>query len=893
MSVADELVSIPSGARFCRADLHIHSYGGSHDVKDPTMTPQGIVTTALNEDVSVIALTDHNEISNVQEALAAAVGKPLLVVPGVELSTPQGHLLVYFDAYEHLERFHGKLSFGDRGTQTSRCQTGILECLKAIDGAHGFAVLAHVDGNGGFEKTLSGFPPYKGDVLASPSLLGLELKEATSVVSYGASDPEQQRVQLGNKRIGALGLGDKQYLARVLFSDAHSIATLGRNAQGNRKLTRIKMDSPSFNGIRIALQDADARIRLEDEIPQSVPFILGIKLEGGFLDGQAVHFSRNLNCIIGGRGAGKSTVFEAARVIAPKASSSKLVDSEVWPEKITVVWVDQAGQQHTVERLIGEESQNADDPILGSTSFPIESYSQSETAETSTKAQDNPAILLQYLDHFVDLGELSAREESARDELLANQTELEKAQTQVARIPDFRKLLASAQQQLKALESANAAEVVALERKIAEERTIRESIEKRVTDLRAEVSSSSIDEILGDIQGAAKAEDLRVGAAEFKVIAQLASDFASQSRKNHQLLETKAVALTADVKKQIELWRQRERAFLADIDQKKKDLLGQGIKLDSMYIKKLAADESSHSKNLKLLAEWEKRLLKLRAERRDLLKARLEWRAAISKERLAFSTKANAILKNALTDLSVNIKFISGAHSPEAEEIIKDALNWRTSQVPRAALLVEQVPIPQLLSAIQKNNPLPIQQVTASDGARPFNHTDALEVLKVLGQSPHIYRLERCLFDDRPKITVTKKVIQRNGTVQYQSKDFSKLSLGQQQSVLLALMLSSESTSPLIIDQPEDNLDGEFIFHSIVPVLRAAKERRQIIVVTHNPNIAVLGDAEEIIALKSTNDKSMVVTRGSIDETNTKKIVCQILEGAEAAFRRRAKMYGI
>jgi DNA repair ATPase RecN len=106
-------------------------------------------------------------------------------------------------------------------------------------------------------------------------------------------------------------------------------------------------------------------------------------------------------------------------------------------------------------------------------------------------------------------------------------------------------------------------------------------------------------------------------------------------------------------------------------------------------------------------------------------------------------------------------------------------------------------------------------------------------------------------------------------------------------------MLSSDSNMPLIIDQPEDNLDSEFIFHSLVPVLRAAKERRQVIVVTHNPNIAVLGDAELIIALKSTSDKSMIVARGSIDEPITKKMVCQILEGAEEAFRRRARMYGV
>ena len=96
--------------------------------------------------------------------------------------------------------------------------------------------------------------------------------------------------------------------------------------------------------------------------------------------------------------------------------------------------------------------------------------------------------------------------------------------------------------------------------------------------------------------------------------------------------------------------------------------------------------------------------------------------------------------------------------------------------------------------------------------------------------------------------------------------------MGQQQSVLLALMLSADSVAPLIIDQPEDNLDGEFIYQSLVPVLRRAKERRQVIVVTHNANIAVLGDAEQIVALKSTSDKSGIVARGSIDEPATKAI---------------------
>ena len=206
MSVSDELTAIPSGARFYRVDLHIHSFGGSHDVRDGTMTPDGIVKTAIAEGLSAIAVTDHNEINNVAQTITAGDRGGLLVLPGVELSTPQGHLLVYFDTYELLDKYYGKLSLADRASQQSRCQTGLLDCLNLIDSAHGFAILAHVDADGGFEKSVLGFPPSKGDVIVHPSLLGFELKSAQSQIFYSDLDPEPQRIGLGKKRLTALAL---------------------------------------------------------------------------------------------------------------------------------------------------------------------------------------------------------------------------------------------------------------------------------------------------------------------------------------------------------------------------------------------------------------------------------------------------------------------------------------------------------------------------------------------------------------------------------------------------------------------------------------------------------------------------------------------------------------
>ena len=95
-----------------------------------------------------------------------------------------------------------------------------------------------------------------------------------------------------------------------------------------------------------------------------------------------------------------------------------------------------------------------------------------------------------------------------------------------------------------------------------------------------------------------------------------------------------------------------------------------------------------------------------------------------------------------------------------------------------------------------------------------------------------------------------------------------------------------------IIDQPEDDLDNAFIFKSVVTTLRQIKERRQVILVTHNANIAVLGDSELILPMRRTGDKGEAFDRGAIDRPQTSQAVQNILEGGELAFRRRKEIYG-
>ena len=90
-----------------------------------------------------------------------------------------------------------------------------------------------------------------------------------------------------------------------------------------------------------------------------------------------------------------------------------------------------------------------------------------------------------------------------------------------------------------------------------------------------------------------------------------------------------------------------------------------------------------------------------------------------------------------------------------------------------------------------------------------------------------------------------------------------------------------------------DSLSFHLVQSLPVTSLRRAKERRQIIIVTHNANIAILSDAEQILVLKSTSERAQITARGSIDDATTRDAACNILEGSKEAFNTRAKVYGI
>lgn len=139
--------------------------------------------------------------------------------------------------------------------------------------------------------------------------------------------------------------------------------------------------------------------------------------------------------------------------------------------------------------------------------------------------------------------------------------------------------------------------------------------------------------------------------------------------------------------------------------------------------------------------------------------------------------------------------------------------------------------------------------------------------------------------------------VRLNYGLRYNGVDLEKLSPGMKGIVLLILYLimDNEDRRPLIIDQPEENLDNESIYKLLVPHFRRAKMDRQIIIVTHNPNLVINTDAEQVVIAtcnKISDHPKISYTAGSLEDPDTRERICAILEGGRSAFQRRERRYG-
>ena len=878
------------GAKFLRADLHIHSYGefGSYDVNDTSMTPMAIVDTAIEKNLSIISITDHNEIQNSHTAIEYAKGKNILVLPGVEISTTQGHLLVYFETFKNLRDFFGNLTIN---ADKTICNQGIVECLDFAKIYGGFGILAHIELSSGFEKTIGRFGPPIEEVLKHENLLGLEINSKVSVNFYTDLDDSPDRKRLLKVRREHLGFDDNYTLPKLMSSDSHTLNRLGTNADGETKLTRFKVDELNFHSIKIALFTHESRIRLENEVPEMRPIIQSIKIEGGLLDNIEIKLSNNLTCIIGSRGAGKSTLLEAIRETSGNNSKSTVVDSDVWPQKIKLKYIDEANQVIDFTREKNSELQNITDPINGITKVDIETYGQGETADTIQHSDENPKVLIDFLDSFLKLSAKCVEDKELISLILENQSESKKLRIGLLSFEETEKALKNEKKKLENLQKEKAGELVKYQNALIKERGIRSELIDNLKQL-----IKNYKEILSDDDTFTNFEalvdkDIIVGKDYFKKVKEIVSDFSKVVKAKSNELNAELSAKITELNEQLNNWKAKEKSIQDKIDAKKIELEKQGIPFDLGQINQISKDIVDYQKIIAKLNLDKKKLKELSSEREALLAKRIQLKNDVFEERNKFAKKANTDLKNTIDGFFISIKYKKGKYSPDFDALLRSKMDWRNLK--KSKVISENLSPLDFVNACKNGNKEILTAIKDSEGSNLLSDFEASSIIEKTVNDNNFEEYEALHFEDFPSITVTKAIKEESGDTKYYSKPISQLSLGQQHSVLLGILMLSDSNKPLIIDQPEDNLDSEFIYKTIVKNLRKIKEQRQVIIVTHNANIAVLGDAELIIPLKSTSIKSHVLSAGSIDRQETREICCEILEGGKRAFIQRQDIYGI
>jgi len=231
-------------------------------------------------------------------------------------------------------------------------------------------------------------------------------------------------------------------------------------------------------------------------------------------------------------------------------------------------------------------------------------------------------------------------------------------------------------------------------------------------------------------------------------------------------------------------------------------------------------------------------------------------------------------------DEEIVISLYAGGITEEYEEKLRNALRGSGMRynelIPR---IVENFSPDEFAKIVHDKDVTQLRNITGIDETR------ANALIDALSNSDDIFIIESMYCDDLPEFKLRikgEKGVEDN----YRTSD--ELSMGQRCTAVLPIIFAV-STNPLIIDQPEDNLDNKYISGNIHHIIKQQKEQRQLIFITHNPNIPVLSESEQNIFLNY-EKKSSVGSTGNVD--SVKDDIVNLLEGGKEAFQFRRKTYG-
>lgn len=892
-----QAMTLPSGASFHRCALQInpHHYaktfrGESSTGADRASHARDMVAKAVELGISVLAVTDHNSVADVGVFRTAAVGYGIHVFPGFELSSSEGvHVLCIYPEDsddERLGRLLGEFGIRDTAPSSDLTNMSFVEILGCVRSQGGVAIAAHVTNDNGLFRTLSGLPRIR--AWQAPELLAVQIPSSVEELSQDFR-PIVENKNPNHKR--ANPVAENLAVAVVNASDVVRPEDLGSPSA----TCWIKMSEVGIEGLRQAFLDPSSRIRLNPregplELPQHSELV-SIAWEGGFLDGTAIHFNSNLNVLVGGRGAGKSTIIESIRsvlALEPVGDEARRSHEGIVRfvlgngTKISLLVRSHrpTEREYRIERTIPNPSlvrdQNGEVSSLSpSDVLPrAEIYGQHEISEIAR----SPERLTRLLDRFVERDEGQVREKTTlRRELERSRRGLLDVRGELRAIEERLAALPGLEETLKQFREAGLEERLREQSLLVREERVLASIPERLAPFRefleglkhdlpvdrTFLSAKALEELPGkDILSRANDVLIRLDMVLTRIAGELGKALADA--------DTDVAAIRAE-------WDSRKRAVQGSYEKILRELQKSRVDGEEFIRLRRKIEE------LRPLRERQSTARRSEAELSERRRALLAAWEDIKAEEFRRLDKAAKRVSQRLRD-RVQVEVTAGGDREPLVRILKDEVKGRLSEAVESLSQAQALSLTQLVAACRAGPEALVKSFSLTPSqAERLSKADP-EVLM---------RIEE--LDLPASMAVRLNTAALGEPAAWQA--LNDLSTGQRATAVLLLLLL-ESDAPLIVDQPEDDLDNRFITEGVVPRMRDEKQRRQFVFSTHNANIPVLGDAELIVGLASTGDAAGGHGRipsgnmGSIDTKAVRELVEEVLEGGREAFEMRRRKYG-
>lgn len=845
-------------------DLHFHT-PSSYDYQGKNVKNQDIINTLSENNVSVVAITDHHviDIERIEDLQRLGKEKNIVVLPGIEFCSELGgseaiHFIGIFPETANLNTIWTKIQgqcnltpedIVSKGQERVVCS---FEKTSSLIIELGGLVTIHAG------KKSNSIEGIKNNLLVKQEIKQKLLSTYHPLLEVGKIEDVESYKSYVFPNI-------KFSLPIIMCSDNHNI----REYTTKEKLW-IKAGM-TFEGLKQVLFEPEERVRIQAAKPDEKDIykvIDSIKLdEKGFWQGE-IPLNSNLNTIIGGRSTGKSSLLKA---IAAKHGSTDVPEKDFIRnhlEGVLIQWKDggeTAGHEieyfaqsymHKIASEPEETNKLVKDIIRSKKEGEFLNNYKIESEGISKRIRDSIYIL------FKDQDDISFIKKDL----------LEKGNK------------AGVEEQLKQLKS-KASELQKNSAMTGEESTTFEEQTRHVQEKRKLIVDAENDlSILAKLL-----EDIPFASSFIDKYPFIKLSFARNQNDIEQYFNTLK-------QKYNEEWN-RSISSLMEATQKEKEKLSsevQSIEKEDIYKKGLRVIEDNkelRDVNNKIKEEEEK-LADINKQEQQLQRItnhQAEILQTVIDDHCSFKDKANWIcdvLKISHGELGISVA--TDLHSSEMQDFLQSRLNQRGYE--------RKNYVQELLDEYNKNNKAHI-----SNFLRELLSED---VLLKNWNNPRDVAID----------FFTRNWYGLNFILSYQEDDFRQMSEGKQAFVILKLLLDfSDKKCPILIDQPEDSLDNRAIYKELVAYIKEKKKERQIILVSHNSNVVVSADAENIIVAnqegvnnKNENRVKFQYTNGALENTKQRdetsayilssqgirEHICDILEGGRIAFEKREQKYG-